>query len=474
MTKYTNKNQIRWLDWSNSAFDKAKKENKLVLLSISAVWCHWCHNLDKETYSHPAVVKKINSEFVPVRVDTDVRPDINDRYNLGGWPSVAVLRHDGSLVSGVLYEPPEKFLAFIEHSKELAKMPPEKVTAEMLPQRMQDVRAALEQFKRNVEAAFDPLYGGFGFAPKFPHQEVLLFLLEYYSKSKDKKVGEMLKKTLHGMLAGEFSDKESGGFFRYATQQNWTIPHFEKMLEDNALLADVYSLAYSLFGEEKFRTVAKETCYFLLTVLFDKTNCFFYGSQDADEAFCKLSKDERTKAQLPFIDKRIYVGWNALALSALLNTAARVKEPLFKTVALRGLKNLAEQAMTKEGIVHCIIEGKPFRVYLAKDAVLLQSAFLAAYDYSGDKFFLATAKKLTKIIEENFVEKNVVYDIRKERNAVGFLADRHVDLIATAYFAMNLLKLAGKKNVAVMLSTAAQDLLSGIHAAAVARAVLRL
>lgn len=474
MTKYTNKNAINWLDWSNSAFEKAKKEKKLVLLSISAVWCHWCHNMDKETFSDKRVIKKLNSEFISVKVDTDVRPDINDRYNLGGWPTLAVLRPDGSLVSGVLYEPPEKFLAFLEHCKEFARAPVEKFAKEVSAKETADLKAAVAQFKRNVESSYDPLYGGFGFAPKFPQQEVLLFLLEDYSISKDKKVGEILKKTLHGMLAGEFYDKEQGGFFRYATQQNWTIPHFEKMLNDNALLAQVYSEAYSLFGDEQFMSVAKETCYFMLTVLFDKVNCFFYGSQDADEYFCKLSREERKKAISPFIDGRIYVGWNALAIIALLKTAASVNEPMFKTIALRCLRILAEKSITKKGVVHCFIEDALFKLYLAKDATFLQSALLAGHDASGDNVLLAAAKKLTKIIEKSFVEKNIVYDILKQKDAVGFLADRHHDLTATAYFAMNLLKLADKNRARIILSTAAHELLSGIHAGAIARAVLRL
>ena len=135
---------INWQEWSSKAFAQAKKEKKPVLLAISAVWCHWCHTMDKETYAHPAIIKEINTSFIPVRVDTDLRPDINERYNLGGWPTTAVLRADGTLVTGVLYLPPDQLISFLAQAKEQAKKPTLPLQQkELLPPQEKDLNKTL-------------------------------------------------------------------------------------------------------------------------------------------------------------------------------------------------------------------------------------------------------------------------------------------------------------------------------------------
>jgi len=468
---------INWLDWSSAAFAKAKSQKKPVLLAISAVWCHWCHTMDKETYAHPSVVHKLNTEFIPVRVDTDVRPDINDRYNLGGWPTTAILRADGSLVTGALYQPPEYLLDFLDQAKELARQPSIPSLAHPSPV-LVDAKRALEQFAQNVAESFDPLYGGFGFVPKFPHPEVLLFLLDEYVVSKDKKIEQMLKKSLYAMLSGEFYDREGGGFFRYATQQNWTIPHFEKMVEDNALLLEVYSRAFAVFKEKKFAEVARETAGFLLTVLFDKKNCWFFGSQDADEAFCKLSREERVQAVAPSVDQRIYSGWNAQVFSGLMAASACLRDPLFETIAFKGLDSLVKKVVSPAGVAHAVIDGKLLKLFLAKDAVLLQSALLSGFQSSGRKEFLRSANALVSVIMKSFVDSGVVYDVVNDKRAVGLLRERRRDTNSMGYFSRNLLELScllKKKSYRATAQTiaacAAVDCISGISAAPVARAL---
>ena len=469
---------INWQEWSSKAFAQAKKEQKPVLLSISAVWCHWCHTMDKETYSNSAVIQEINTSFVPIRVDTDLRPDINERYNLGGWPTTALLYHNGTIISGALYLPPDQLLALLAQNKEHAQKQ-KFYTQQQKPfqAKEKDLPHILSTFKEHVSHAYDPEYGGFGVEPKFPHPEVLLFLLEEYLTSQDKHTGDMLKKTLNSMSAGEFYDKEEGGFFRYATQQNWTIPHFEKMLEDNAQLAEIYARAYTLFGDMHYKTIATETITFLLSLLFDKEQSLFYGSQDADEAYCHLTKQKRKQATIPFIDKRLFVGWNAIALHSLLTTAAHLHKPLFQTIALKGLENLLTFAKTPKGVLHCILEKKTVGPFFSKNAVLLQHVLLKAHELTGNKHYLTHARTLISLIQKSFVQNHILYDITKQKT-IGYLTIRHSEITSTGYFIKNLLTLATltkqqsyKKQAKNLLLQSAQNATQGIFGAVLARAI---
>jgi len=242
--------KIEWADWQKDSFDKARSTGKPILLDIKGSWCHWCHVMDDTSYSDPVVIDLVNKGFVPIRVDTDKRPDVNRRYNMGGWPSTVFLDDKGEIITGGTYIPPEQFrqvlrsvLDFYSRNKESVKS---KLQRPIIP-RGSD-QPLTERIGRDISTTiavnFDIDYGGFGFEPKFPHSDALQYALVRYEFHNEHEMLKVATKTLEMMSKGGIYDKVEDGFFRYSTTRDWSIPHFEKMAEDNARLLEVYLNAY--------------------------------------------------------------------------------------------------------------------------------------------------------------------------------------------------------------------------------------
>jgi uncharacterized protein YyaL (SSP411 family) len=314
--------EIRWHSWSSEAFDEARTTRKPILLSISAVWCHWCHVMDETTYSQPGVIELINRDYVPIRVDNDVRPDINQRYNMGGWPTTAFLTPSGDILTGATYLPPDQMAGALARIATYYRNNQAEIASRVLEARKRSAgvvaRSAgslepglVDSVLDAVKAAYDPEYGGFGGAPKFPQTDALLLLLEQAALRADEQLRRMAVHTLEQMTSGGMYDHVEGGFFRYSTTQDWSVPHFEKMLEDHAGL--VQALALAGIGD----ALAKTTGY-LDGVLRDPGTGLFGGSQDADEHYYSLDATGREKLMPPYVDRRVYTAWNAaLAISYL-------------------------------------------------------------------------------------------------------------------------------------------------------------
>ena len=178
---------IKWLDWSDEAFQRAKAESKLILLDIGAVWCHWCHRLDKDTYSVPEIAKYIESHFIPIRVDTDKRPDINRRYNMGGWPTTAFLTPDGRVIGGGTYIPPDQMRQTLRDIRSFWEKSQSNPTPELDMPHPESIPigplspSIVDEILGETANNFDPIYGGFGSQPKFPSTDAHeLALLKYH------------------------------------------------------------------------------------------------------------------------------------------------------------------------------------------------------------------------------------------------------------------------------------------------------
>jgi uncharacterized protein len=300
---------IQWHEWGDEAFATARRENKPMLLDIGAVWCHWCHVMDRESYDDPEVARIVNEQFVAVKVDRDERPDIDSRYQAavsavsgqGGWPLTAFLTPDGVPFYGGTYFPPndqwgrpsfKRVLTSIANAyreqhadvAEQAKMVEQAVSnAESFAGRSGRFSpGVIEAIVKSALGMFDARNGGFGQAPKFPHPGVLDLLIEHYARSGDEQVKDAFVSTLEHMANGGVYDQLAGGFHRYSVDERWVVPHFEKMSYDNSELLKNYVHGYQVTGNQFFADVARDIIRWMDEWLSDRERGGFYASQDAD------------------------------------------------------------------------------------------------------------------------------------------------------------------------------------------------
>jgi uncharacterized protein YyaL (SSP411 family) len=300
---------IQWHEWSEEAFASAQRENKPMLLDIGAVWCHWCHVMDRESYDDPEVAVIVNEHFIAVKVDRDERPDIDSRYQAaisavsgqGGWPLTAFLTPDGKPFYGGTYFPPsdgygrpsfKRVLLSIANAYkekngdvlEQAKMVESTIAqAESFAGRGGRVSASIiTAIQESAFKMFDAQHGGFGQAPKFPHPSALDLLIEQYARTGDENLRSLIVTTLEHMANGGVYDQLAGGFHRYSVDERWVVPHFEKMCYDNSELLKNYVHGYQATGSEFFGDVARDIIRWMDEWLSDRERGGFYASQDAD------------------------------------------------------------------------------------------------------------------------------------------------------------------------------------------------
>ena len=306
---------IDWYEWGEAAFARAKSEDKPILLDIGAVWCHWCHVIDRESYENAEIARIINENFVPVKVDRDERPDVDARYQSaisalsgqGGWPLTGFLLPDGKPFYGGTYFPPDDqggrpgfrrvLLAVADSFKN------KRADLERAANSLADAVAQAEIFNgargkidagvveaqiQSIVKLFDSKNGGFGQAPKFPHSSAIELLLERYQETKDKQLLAMAGSTLEKMARGGVYDQLAGGFHRYSVDERWLVPHFEKMSYDNSELLKNYLHAWQLTQNPFLKETAEGIIGWVNEVLSDQRSGGFYASQDAD--YC-LSDD---------------------------------------------------------------------------------------------------------------------------------------------------------------------------------------
>jgi len=300
---------IQWHEWGEEAFAAAQRENKPILLDIGAVWCHWCHVMDRESYDNPEIAEIVNQHFIAVKVDRDERPDIDSRYQVavssisgqGGWPLTAFLTPDGKPFYGGTYFPPDdhygrpsfkRVLLSISnayHEKnddviEQARLVEGAIShAESFAGKSGEFSpAVIDAIVKSALKMFDPQNGGFGSAPKFPHSAALDLLIDRWVRTGDEKLRSVFVTTLEKMARGGVYDQLAGGFHRYSVDERWIVPHFEKMCYDNSELLKNYVHAYQATGSEFFASVARDIIRWMDEWLSDREHGGFYASQDAD------------------------------------------------------------------------------------------------------------------------------------------------------------------------------------------------
>ncbi len=302
------RNPVNWYPWSDEALELARAEDKPIFLSIGYAACHWCHVMEKESFENEVIAKLLNDNFISIKVDREQRPDLDQIYmaatmaitGSGGWPMSVFLTPDLKPFYAGTYFPPVDgygrpgFGTVVTKLAEVFKS--ERGNVEKQAKSLVDAlssgygpkggatelnKSIIEKSAQLLLGNFDNVYGGFGGAPKFPHASDLSFLLEVYSKNKDKSILDAIEFTLQAMANGGIYDQIGGGFHRYATDAKWLVPHFEKMLYDNGMLAMTYSDAYKITHNKFYKKVVEETLDFMIREMHDKTGGF-YSSLDAD------------------------------------------------------------------------------------------------------------------------------------------------------------------------------------------------
>ena len=420
---------IQWLEWGDDAFEKAKRENKPVLLDISAVWCHWCHRLDHDTYAVPDIADYVQANFVPIRVDTDKRPDINRRYNLGGWPTTAFLTPDGRAIGGGTYFPPEQMRQLLRDIKSSWQKLQTQTTMEYVsePEKSRPGKLSatiVDEILGEIANNFDPIYGGFGSQPKFPQTEAQELALLKYNYTRNREILTIALVTLNKVGRSGTYDTEMGGFFRYSTTRDWSIPHFEKMSEDNAKWLQLYLHAYQTTGDPFYAEVAKGTVDYVNTWLSDQEKGCFYGSQDADEEYYRLTKTERLRLTPPYVDKNIYTNWNAMMISAYLDASSVLGDQHAKEFALKSLKRLLSLNLHETAGMYHFYDDQPHLQNQLIDQVQTANALIHAYECTSEKTFLNRAKQLIDFTAKTLHDPNGggFFDTAVSLNSQGFLS----------------------------------------------------
>jgi hypothetical protein len=371
--------------------------------------------MDETTYSAQPVIEAINRDYLAVRVDNDQRPDINARYNQGGWPTTAFLTPDGSLLAGATYLPPEQMENALQQIAQFYAANQADIEQRTLamrstvraPQPVPDeelndtiVRTVLDA----VDEQYDEEYGGFGTAPKFPMVDVLELLEQAHAVTGEQRYYEMLAHTLLAMSNHGMYDHVEGGFFRYSTTRDWTVPHFEKMTEDHAGLLRVLAHLVRRTRNDAFRSTLISALAYVRTTLRDPQTGLFGGSQDADEAYYALPLEERRTKPVPYVDRNSYTNWTAAMASAFVLAGFALDDDTALAQGEMALDALERLMRDPDGLLyHFYPPGGPAQIRgLLTDQAAYFRALLDAHEYTGEPRFLERARAMAKQIQRYF------------------------------------------------------------------------
>ncbi len=329
-------NPVDWFPWGPEAFEQARRENKLVFLSIGYSTCHWCHVMERESFEDLAIAKLLNEHFIAIKVDREVHPDVDQTYmtavellaGRGGWPMSSILTPDGDTIEGGTYFPPAEFTQLLERARDLWQARPEalRAQAEQVARAVsralgtQDQAAALDdaiidQAVAELLARHDELQGGFGHAPKFPQEPKLGLLLDQALRADDDASLNAAIFTLKRMARGGIHDQVGGGFHRYAIDNDWLVPHFEKMLYNQAQLAQVYLAGWRLTADPDLARVTRRTLDYVLRDMTSPEGGFYSATDadsDGDEGRFFLWTPAELRAALPAEDADLAIRFHGV------------------------------------------------------------------------------------------------------------------------------------------------------------------
>jgi uncharacterized protein len=481
-------NPVHWYGWGKEALVRSKNDNKPIFLSIGYATCHWCHVFMKESFEDEKTAAFINKNFIPIKVDREERPEIDAYYMSavqamtggGGWPLSVFLTPDLKPFYGGTYFPPEprygmpSFMQVLEFVSNLWKDKREEVVANtqqvlkaMTPPsgeaKAEIDKTVLDEAYSTLVSNFDSAHGGFGGAPKFPLPGTLSFLLRYHFRTKSELALKAVTKTLDEMMSGGIRDHLGGGFHRYSTDRVWLIPHFEKMLYDNAQLAKVYAEAYQLTRKEDYAAVARETLDWITREMQDKSGGI-YSAQDADTTegegtYYTWTPDEviaaagadgeivnrrfgvtrtgnfegrtilhleagrdshdsvdmtrakeamykvRLKRPRPKTDDKILTSWNGLAVSGLSFCGVVLGEPAYVEAAERAARFILEKNSKDGKLLRRYAGGEAALDGTLEDYAFFIQGLLDLFESTSEPRWLEEAIRLGRVMMDNYEDK---------------------------------------------------------------------
>jgi uncharacterized protein YyaL (SSP411 family) len=490
-------NPVNWYAWGDEPFERARAEGKLVMMSVGYSTCHWCHVMERESFEDKEIAAYLNDNYVAIKVDREERPDIDSIYmtvvsimtGRGGWPMTVILTPDREPIFGGTYFPPRDgargarrgFLSILREIRQLQQEQPEKLSA-VAAEISKRVRfssgswrpasvpgpKAIADAASGLAASFDTEWGGFGSAPKFPRPSTLELLARYHRRTADAKALEIVTLTLEKMAAGGMYDHVGGGFHRYSVDREWLVPHFEKMLYDNAQLITMYLEGYQLTGNEHFADVARDIADYALKEMTDGGGGF-YSATDADspnpeghdeegwfftwtpaelqavlgeKLAAIVSKhhgvtpggnfegrniltahrplDEALRADLekarkklyaaraerpaPILDDKILTSWNGLMISALAKASITLDEPSYAKAAVRCAEFILERLVIEGKLKRSYTDGAVGHDAFLDDFAFLTAALLDLYETTFDPRWLEQAGSFQATLDREFAD----------------------------------------------------------------------
>lgn len=485
-------NPVDWWPWCDEAFQTAKRQNKAIFISIGYSSCHWCHVMEESVFENKECAEILNAGFISIKVDREERPDIDKHFQevhlllnrrSGGWPTSIFCTPQNKPFFAGTYIPPESSSGSMEGMgfKELTKLITLKVQEHdpKLFQNAEEIEGFINQVTHPKEATnlkeefyknfllqaknnFDTKNGGFSVAPKFPHASTLNALLHIERLYSEKSVAPMIKTTLNSMIQGGLYDLVDGGFCRYSVDEKWLVPHFEKMLYDNALLCGVYSDAYLTYRDESYLKTAKECAEFWYKFMCEDN--LFYSASDADsegaegsyflytyeEVYSALESEGysniasicealsltphgnfegkniirhtqkgvpenfddirsilsqiRAQRSYPFIDKKVQTSWSSMMITALFKLGAIEQE--YRLRAINHLDALLEKMFVDDRLYHTALVHKAPKIEaFLEDYAFLAQALLAAFKATQDESYLINAQRFANRALEKFYKR---------------------------------------------------------------------
>jgi uncharacterized protein len=481
-------NPVDWYPWGEEAFAKARNDGKPIFLSVGYSTCHWCHVLAHESFEDEATAAMINKNFIPIKVDREERPEVDAYYmgavqamtGGGGWPLSVFLTPELKPFYGGTYFPKEPRMgmpSFTQVLQFVASVWKEKkgevldnsaqIAQALLPQPGREVielkKSVLDESYSNFVASFDPERGGFGGSPKFPLPLTSMFLLRYHFRTGKEMALTSVAKTLDEMMAGGIRDHVGGGFHRYSTDRMWLVPHFEKMLYDNALLAWLFTEGYQVTGKQEYAQVVRETLGWVLSEMRGVKGGF-YSAQDADtddgegvyytwtpreveevlgkaeaQGFERLYgvtntgnfegrsilhivrpgqrgevssetiqkwKSELYSARLrrsrPATDSKVLTSWNGLAISAFARAGSALEEPGYFKHGREAAHFVLESCSREGKLLRRFAGGEAELEGTLEDYAFFVQGILDLFEATSEPFWLKEALRLTETMNRDF------------------------------------------------------------------------